>query len=430
MSLTRGLRFAAAACVAAASALCVPASRLDAADHGDAPTLAHDQGADVGDGFLFLDPNDNTRVFLGYTVRGFITPGEAVNFAFFDPAVRYRFEIENTGDEKPDVFIDVTFDQRVSATDPQTATVTLGKGIGGSRRARSFEAPATLPNLSATAAAPTITTDSESGAQFFAGPVDDPFVFDIPAFARFTASLRTAVAAGQGQGGANFTLLNRGRDTFAGYNIMAIAIELPLASLRDQDEGGINELGLSIVAQRKSQKPNKRGEFSQSGKFRTVDRTGNPALNAALIPINRRNAVNGATQKDDADGDFDADIAATATALGTSAENQQTVLNIFVRRGDYLRMNVNTPNTRTGRDIAQSPRQTSTGDGDNPEAAYPNGRRLSDDVIDTLLKVVANGADVSDNANTLDVPLRSEFPFFGPPHQPRDAGVIDDATRN
>src|SRR5439155_20061185 len=69
-----------------------------AADHGDAPNVAGDQAADLGDTYVFLDPNDNTKVFLAMTFRGFIVPGEAVNFTSFDEHVLYRFEIENTGD--------------------------------------------------------------------------------------------------------------------------------------------------------------------------------------------------------------------------------------------------------------------------------------------------------------------------------------------
>ena len=156
-----------------------------------------------------------------------------------------------------------------------------------------------------------------------------------------------------------------------------------------------------------------------------------------FIPTERDNLVNGSTQRDYAKGRFDADIIATATAVGANEASQQALLGVYVRRGDYLRMSLGIPNTRTSRDNNVQPRQTSEGDGDNPEAAFPNGRRLSDDVVDTLLRIVANGADLSDSANTLDVPLRSEFPFFGPPHQPRNpdavnapTGNVDDATRN
>src|SRR5437773_11900649 len=89
-----------------------------AADHGDAPNVAGDQAADIGDVYFFLDPNDNTKAVMIMTVRGFIVPGEAVNFAIFDPNVLYRFEVENSGDAKPDVFFDVTFSDRTADPGP------------------------------------------------------------------------------------------------------------------------------------------------------------------------------------------------------------------------------------------------------------------------------------------------------------------------
>src|SRR3954471_10616400 len=88
--------FALAPLIAAATLVFPTASR--AADHGDAPALAQDQGADIADVFLFMDPTSaggNSDVVLIATIHGFITPGEAVNFGVFDPNVRYHFEIFN-----------------------------------------------------------------------------------------------------------------------------------------------------------------------------------------------------------------------------------------------------------------------------------------------------------------------------------------------
>src|SRR5688572_20196054 len=84
----------------------VPVTRFEAADHGDAPCVAHDSGADLNDVYFFRDPNDNSRLILIMTVHGFIVPGEASNFGIFDPAIRYRFELENTGDARPEGALD------------------------------------------------------------------------------------------------------------------------------------------------------------------------------------------------------------------------------------------------------------------------------------------------------------------------------------
>src|SRR5829696_2765820 len=85
-----------AALFATAALVCalVPAPRLDAADHGDAPAVANDQGADIADAYLFRDPNDNSKVIIAATIHGFIVPNEMVNFGIFDENIRYRFELE------------------------------------------------------------------------------------------------------------------------------------------------------------------------------------------------------------------------------------------------------------------------------------------------------------------------------------------------
>jgi hypothetical protein len=73
------------------------------------------------------------------------------------------------------------------------------------------------------------------------------------------------------------------------------------------------------------------------------------------------------------------------------------------------------------------------GGGDNPQAAFPNGRRLGDDVIDTVLAVVTNGAiTTGTSTGPNEQPSRNVFPFFPPTHQPFTPGPVgeDDRTRN
>src|ERR1051325_8630540 len=89
------------------------------ADHAEAPLVESDQGADIADVYAFLDPNDNSKAILAFDVHGFIVPGENGNLGGFDPDVVFRFNIENTGDAKADKFIDVTFDEVVSRSQPQ-----------------------------------------------------------------------------------------------------------------------------------------------------------------------------------------------------------------------------------------------------------------------------------------------------------------------
>lgn len=383
-----------------------------AADHGDAPGVAGDQGADLADIYFFLDPNDNSKAILIGTVRGFIVPGEAVNFGIFDPTVVFRFEFENTGDAVPDLTLDVTFDQRTADPGPagkeilqvpkaQTATIKLPNGV-------TFTAPVLNPSLAGSPPAQMVTTNTATGVQFFAGEVDDPFFFDIPAFGRFIASVRN--------GAPDPSLLFRGRDTFAGYNDMAIAFSMPVSLIK----GTGNVIGVDCLAQRSKQSiklKRKARKFIIENNLVTIDREGNPAVNVALVPFNRKDKYNAADTQDDAAGVFANDIVATLTALGTNAGNINALAGVAVLKGDFLRLDVSIANTGTG-------------GGTNASAAFPNGRRLQDDVIDTLLFIITNGAVVGDSVFANDQPFSNTFPFLALTQQPRNPGTFDDNTRN
>src|SRR5262245_18965351 len=399
-----------------------PAPKIGAADHGDGPGVGVDRSADLNDVYLFLDPNDNTRVVMMLTVCGFIVPGEAVNFGIFDHNLRYRFEIESNGNATPDGFIDVTFSEKVtSGATPQTATIK-------STFFPSFTAQTTNPNLNATPPEPVVTTDQNTGIAFFAGLVDDPFFFDIPAFSRFVSSVLA--------GAPNPGFFNRARDSFSGYNTLSIGLSIPVSLLRSRLRVRNDSIGLICRTQRRVNSvsrgrfPHKDfddddGEEGRRGNhapppfarnFFNIDRMGNPAINVALIPFPRKNEYNLASPQDDADGRFAGDIIGTLTALGTNATNIGVLAQVAVVRGDILRLNLNQANSGPG-------------GGNNTGAGFPNGRRLADDTIDTILFFVANRNPLGDNVNANDVPLRITFPFFALSQQPRDSGV-DDNTRN
>jgi hypothetical protein len=409
----------------------VPAKRIGAADHGDGPGVGVDRSADANDAYFFLDPNDNSRVVMILTVNGFIVPAEAVNFGVFDHNLRYRFELESNGNAAPDGFIDVTFSRKVtSGATPQTATIR-------STLFRTFTAQTTNPTLNATPPEPVITTDQNTGITFFAGVPDDPFFFDIPAFSRFVGSVLA--------GAPNPGIFNRARDSFAGHNTLAIALSVPVSLLRSRLRVKNDSIGLNCRTQRRNKSHRHRHQgfnhhddddcdddrdddrdhdrdhdrhwFSPFERnFFNVDRIGTPAVNVALIPFPRKNEFNKASTQDDAAGRFAGDIVATLTALGTNATNIGILANVAVVRGDFLRLNLNQVNSGPG-------------GGNNTGAGFPNGRRLGDDTIDTILFFVANQNPLGDNVNANDVPLRNLFPFLAPSQQPRDSGV-DDNTRN
>lgn len=500
-----------------------------AADHADSPSSANNSSADLADAYFFLDPNDNSRVVLISTARGFIVPGEAANMGIFDPDLIYQFNLEETGDAAPDAFITVRFSPRTSSRSGQIANVKMTRG---NATIFEFSAPATIPSLAATAPTQVVTTDATSSVRFFAGETDDPFFFDIPGFSRFV----TSVLAGT----PDFTALNRARDTFAGYNVVAIAMSIPKTLLQSAS----NVTGLDVRTLRNDRFPvtlfgnmSTRGRVGTgenaliggiivsgnnvkrlairaigpslgtrgitqpladptvslidsqgttltvnddwgtsaqaselmavglaptnakesaliatvppgaytavvtggggtsgvalveafdletgaavaSGSLRQIDREGNPAVNVVLVPFGRKDEYNSASPQEDAAGRFAGDIVATLQSLGTDNAHIGILAGVAVAKGDYLHLNLMTANTGIG-------------GGDNSGAGFPNGRRLKDDVVDTLLFLVTNeGLTTGDNVNANDVPFTNSFPFLGLSQQPRDSGVIDDNTRN
>ncbi|HET9531124.1 MAG TPA: DUF4331 family protein [Blastocatellia bacterium] len=402
----------------AVTVLLAPAPSIDAADHGDAPFASLDRAAEITDVYAFLDPNDNSKLVLGLGIHGFIPPGENNNFSPFDPNVRYRFEIETTGDATPDQFVEVMFTPRTAVNQPQIATVNLPFGD-------TFTAPTTLPSATAaTAPAPVVTTDPATGASFFAGLRDDPFFFDIPAELLYRAS---RVASPPDGSGIDPSVFNRGRDTFAGYNIVMIVVSIPTSYFRLKRTAGNpggDEIGVSAATQRRENTVISRNGVTTFGRFRNVDRMGVPGVNTVFIPFLRKDEYNRSTPADDGRLRFASDIIKSLQDLKTEAAGINFLANLVVFRGDILRLKLSVPNSGSG-------------GGNNVEGGFPNGRRPADDVIDIIVTIVNNfqpvngpGTTAVDNVNGNDVPFRNTFPFFADPQQPRAAGTIDDNTRN
>lgn len=470
-------QFVLTAAISAASALSAPLP-AHAADHRDSPTFGYDAAADIADVFFFKDTGDPTRAVLIGTTHGFIVPGEATNEAIFDPVIRYRFEIYNkhvnvarpvpvdpakpTTKEKaalakyiasikPDKFIDVTFSARTAnpgptgeealqVQKPQTAKIQFTGFEGISTRAV-FEAPVLNPSLTTVPPGTppdqsTAVTDlgnavvnpatpanpGAAGIKVFFGESDDPFFFDIPAFGAFIKSIRE-----HGPANADVTVFDRARDTFAGYNVMTIALSLPIAQLTKVKTGATFTsagpiIGVDFLTQRHTvQIPGAAGDVRGLGAFKTVDRMANPAVNVVLIPFNRKNSYNTGTPKDDANLKFALPTKGTAkvpsepgildvlTALGTDAAHQGTLAGIAVLQGDVLKLN-------TGMGVAPG---------------FPNGRQLTDDVVDTLINVVTNGTYAAgDKVGANDVPLSPNFPYVAPSNQPLPNKADVDNTKN
>ncbi len=441
--LSSRLTFAAAAIAAA-----LVATATNASDHIDGPQLANDHASDINDMYFFLDPNNNSQVVLVMTINPFLISSEIIGQAIFDHNLRYRFEIENTGDAQTDIFVDVTFTRGVGReTAPQTATVTLPTG-------QTFTAPTNIPSQGADVPniqppPLTVTTDAASGASIFAGVTDDPFFLDNTAANRFVLSSvatpgnpnravfanRAGFNASDGsdpnadnqtlaprQGGTIGQNQGAGRDTYAGFSTLTIAVRVPAAMLRGAPTKANlqgNLLGLNGVTQRQRfQIVQTNGQVVASGPFVTVDREGLPLVNNGLIPPSRKDEYNGATTADDAAGRFRADLITSLNNFGTNATHQAMLLNMIQVNGDLLRMDLRVPNTGPG-----------GGNNSNGGPANMGGRRLADDVADATFTLINNGQPLGDFVDRNEFAFGDVFPFVAPQVMPNPNGINSRDTR-
>ncbi len=383
----------------------IPPTLTSASDHIDSPIITHDRSSDLADTFAFLDPNDNSKVVLIMSTQGFVVSGEHFGMAIFDHNIRYRFEIENTGDAKPDQFIDVLYSPGLGRVTPQTATIELPNG-------RKFTAQTTVSDQEYKAPEFVITNNSENNAAFYAGVADDPFFLDDTGANRFVAS------SIMNPGRPNKSLLSErgGRDTYAGFNTMITAVSVPASMLKGR--GGV--IGINAVTQRRErQRIGKNNRVEGDGDWVTVDRDGGPLVNNGLIPPPRKDEYNAASTEDDAKGKFKDDLVKSLKGLGTDDAHIAMLAKAAVTTGDILRLDLSIPNKGSG-------------GGNNKDGGFGKmgGRRLQDDVVDGVFTIINNGKPLGDKVDRNEVPFLDKFPFVAKPHQPFPPGSgADDRTR-
>jgi hypothetical protein len=404
---TRRIQSSALLFTTALALLMAAPAALRASDHIDSPNIAQDRGSDLADTYAFLDPNDNSQVVLIMSTQAFIVSGEHFGMPIFDHNIRYRFEIENTGDAKPDKFIDVTYSKGLGRQMPQTATIEFPDG-------NKFTAKTTISTQEYKAPEFVVSNDQASGAKFFGGNADDPFFLDDTGANRMVAS----GLAKPGHPETGYLSERGGRDTYAGFNTLITAVRVPAAMLR----GTGNVIGVNAVTQRRATqtiKPN--GVVEGSGDWVTIDRDGNPLVNNGLIPPERKDEYNAASTEDDAAGKFKADIMKSLKAMGTDEKHMAMLAKVAVDNGDILRLDLTVPNKGAG-------------GGDNKDGGFGKmgGRRLADDVVDATFTIINNGKPLGDKVSKNDVAFRDTFPFVALPHQPLPPGSgpkKDDGTR-
>ncbi len=200
-------------------------AKVYGSDHREAPTVDGLPEGDLTDVYTFTDPNDSSRVDFIMNVNSFAVPGENGSYAF-SPDMLYQFKIDNTGDAREDLVIQVKFDttgqtQTASIYGPAAPTVT------GARNTLLSGTPTTTAKFGVI---PTVG----SGVTAFVGLRDDPFVFDFAQFTRILngsqdlfravgTSFRGRAVRADGTSGVN---------TFGGFNLTTIAVSVPKSAVR------------------------------------------------------------------------------------------------------------------------------------------------------------------------------------------------------
>jgi hypothetical protein len=207
------------AALALVAAIGVRAYRVWASDHRDSALLTANPAEDIADVYSFLNPANPDRLVLAMTVSGFIPPSENAT-TFFDPAVLYEIKLDTNGDAVEDQVIQAF----VTGSGPNQVMHFRGPiaPVAPGTSDRVAHGPETATVRVSHTADPIIT--ERNGVKVFAGVRDDPFFFDLVQFKH--------VVAGEAS-----SFNNPGADTFAGFNVLALVIELPKSQLGSSHVG-------------------------------------------------------------------------------------------------------------------------------------------------------------------------------------------------
>ena len=431
--MRRSVLFAILTVVLAASQL-IPGR---ASSHREAPLISSDPQADTTDVYAFVSPDAPDSVTLISSWIPFEDPAGGPNFYRFGDNVLYEFKVDNNGDavedityqfrftsqtRNPNTFLYNTGPITTGMADPnrnlyQTYTVTR---LEGSRVAFTTAPMITMYDNVGRASTPdyggrgsgiyAFPQSDGTAANVFAGQTDDPFFLDLRVFDLLY--------------GAN--LSEAGTDTLAGFNVHSIALRVPKSSLR----AGSPIIGVWATASRPATTTRTAGSESSSGSFVQVSRLGMPLVNEVVVPVGQKDKWNGSKPADD--GQFlsyvtDPEVPKLLEAiygLRAPATPRNDLVQVFltgvpnlnqpagVKASEMLRLNM---------DVAPTSSPNRLGVLANDLAGFPNGRRLTDDVIDITLRAAAGvlvgvNNTLGDGVDRNDVPFRASFPYLAFPH--------------
>jgi Domain of unknown function (DUF4331) len=429
----------------------------DASSHREAPLIADDPVADATDTYAFVSPDKPDTVTLVGNWVPLEEPAGGPNFAHFGDDVRYDLDVDNNGDNVPDIVYQFTFKTTVGNgnsflynTGPiesidsknlnvkQTYTVTQVKDGKSSVVVSDVPvAPANIgfrstPNYDQLAAQ--AIKPLPGGGQVFAGPRDDPFFVDLGSVFDLLG-LRPLNQAHA------IPLTNdpNGVDGLKGYNVHSVVLQVPTASLVTNGDPVIGVW--TETYRRKDRIAGNDGTLKHNGPWVQVSRLGMPLVNEVVIPLGKKDAFNASKPTGDAqflpfvqDPEPARLIPQLYPGVKVPPAPRKDLVSIFVtgiadvnmpkhvKGGEMIRLNTSVPTTPAA---SQNRLGLLAGQMDG----FPNGRRLVDDVTDIELRALAGGTPftpdfnsapnnaLTDGVNQNDVPFLTEFPYLGKPHQ-------------
>ena len=402
--------------------------------HREAPEISKDPVADSTDVYAFVSPDKPDTVTLIANYIPLQGPAGGPNFYEFGDDVLYEIHIDNNGDGRAEISYQFRFTTTVANPDTflyntgpieslsspnwnrrQTYTVTRSTGFAGQVLGSGLACPPcnigplSTPDYSSLAASAIHSLGG--GISVFAGQRAEGFYVDLGAI--FDLGDLRPFENLHAQYGLNaFTGPAAGVNATDHLNVHSIAIQVPISAVTVK---GHPTIGVWTTASRQKARvyDAQGGEYVNAGPFVQVSRLGNPLVNEVIIPLGHKDQWN--TLPPDDDKQFAGYVTAPGLAAllpglypgvfpklaalvasGKPRADLEAILLTGIPAGlitgftnltgpvlaDMLRLNTS---------IAPTPpnKQSIYGLLGGDAAGFPNGRRVSDDVVAIELRAVA-----------------------------------------
>jgi hypothetical protein len=386
-----------------------PAGRANAADHRDSPTADANPEGDITDVFAFLDRNDSSQLVLAMNVNPFSVPAEGAALYSFSNEFLYQFKFANGQNATENLVIQVVF---VAVPTAECASGQRVRVYGPAQPERLGVKNVVL-RQQPVATGCTNTTFTEGGIQVFTGERDDPFVTDISQFFRIKNNLQdvyrgvTSPALGALRGRPVRSDGTSGIDSFGGFNVSSIILELPKNMVRGAGFQGNSHL-LGVWGTVSLPTP-ANGNGKNNRTFTQFQRMGHQVFKTVFVPSAQREDFNASqpvddiknwssllpdtltTTDNDGSGNTLAGRAALLTAIGVTVLPNGAPLLLpsgFANTNKNLVQQTLLPDVLR-LDLDRDPSDLAIG-----QFGYQNGRRPADNVTEIALRLIRELVDI------------------------------------